>query len=335
MVGQEDRQQLPQPILVTGALGFIGRRLVTRLAEAGAKVIASDLASTADAGWPSHVRYAACDVRDAEALESLVRQARTLFHLAAIVGDWGTEAAHRAITVEGTEHVLRGALASQRECRVVLASSIVVYGGQLGRLRCHERLAMGRTFGPYSRSKQAQERLARRFGEQGLDVRIVRPANVYGAGSKPWVTELCRELERGTPALVGGGDFDAGLVHVDNVVEVMLRAAGEAGARGGVYNAADEDGVTWRRYMTDLASITGCRPPRSIPRPVARLVAAVGEGTYRALGAARRPPLTREALNLVGSRHQICMRKARSELDYRPVTDYESGLREIELSLQI
>lgn len=324
----------PGVALVTGAAGFIGGRLVRRLLAEGQNVAAFDLGPPPDdLIGVSGLTWHTGDIRNAGLLESLVSGCQLVFHLAAVVGDWGAEALHQAVTVEGTQALFEAIKAHAPAAVVVLASSIVVYGDQIGQKVCHERLPMGRTLGPYSRSKQAQERIAAEFLKRGLDIRIVRPANVYGAGSKPWVADLVRELRKGTPALIGGGRYDAGLVHVDNVVEILIRAA-RIGDAGQIYNAADEEGVTWARYMTDIAAACGAPSPKSIPRGVAATLAAIGEPVYRALRARQRPPITQEALNLVGSAHRIDMQHTRSALNYRPVRCYAEGLREIQLSLR-
>jgi len=76
------------------------------------------------------------------------------------------------ITVLGTEHLLTEA--ARAGARVLLASSLAVYGDALGRCRCSEDQPFGKTFGPYGRSKQAQEMIARRLQrDAGLKVTII------------------------------------------------------------------------------------------------------------------------------------------------------------------
>ena len=106
------------------------------------------------------------------------------------------------------------------------AESIVVYGERLGRQICDESTPFGRPLGPYSRSKQAQERIARDLeATDGLRVTLVRPANVFGPGSIPWVHEVVALLRRRGVTLIGGGWQNAGLCHVDNLVELLMLAA--------------------------------------------------------------------------------------------------------------
>jgi nucleoside-diphosphate-sugar epimerase len=319
-----------EPVFITGAAGFIGRRLLHRLLDEGVQVVGFDVVACPEAleDQPG-LSWFQGDIASVQAVRQACEGCKTIFHLAAMVGDWGKAEQHRRITVEGTQHVFEAALAQKTPPVVVLASSIVVYGDHIAQGVCDEAVAHGANFGPYSVSKQAQEKLALNYIQRGLDIRIVRPANVYGAGSKPWVEELCQELKKGTPCLVGGGDFDAGLVHVENVVEVMHRAARASGLNGQIFNAADENGVTWKRYLKDMAQICGAPPPKSIPYLVAKAMAIGLERSYRLLRIETRPPMTLEALNLIGSEHHIDMSKTRAVLGYKPRISYQEGLAEV------
>lgn len=274
--------------------------------------------------WDASVEVIRGDITQRDGLGPAVEGAEVVFHLAARVGDWGPEQAFQRVSVEGTGNMLRAA--AVRGARFVLASSIVVYGDRLGREVCSEDLAHGRAYGPYSRSKQAQEGLAREWAARGTDVRIVRPANVYGSGSRIWVDEVIRLLREGSPTLVGGGGGNAGLVHVDNVVDILIRAASDRSPPGGVYNACDELDVSWRRYFSDLAAIAGAGTPRSAPAWLAWPMASIMEPLWRLAGSARRPPLTREALHLICADHQVPAARARETLGHRSLVDYDQAM---------
>ncbi|MEM8857659.1 MAG: NAD-dependent epimerase/dehydratase family protein [Chloroflexota bacterium] len=326
------------PILVTGAFGFIGRRLIDRLVSLGQQVIAFDLPGfELPKEWERYVNYVQGDITDSETVKQAVVLAGSIIHLAAVVGDWGEPSIHRAVTVVGTRHLFDAVLGidSNQRPKIVLASSIVVYGEQLNLGPCDESLPYGMVHGPYSYSKQTQEFLAKDYMRHGLKISIVRLANVYGAGSKVWVDEMCAELLRGSPALIGGGNGYAGLVHVDNVVELLLTVLEQDAAVGEIFNAADVQDVTWRDYCSRLAELVGARSPRSVPRWLAYSIAVVGEDIYRMLATKRRPPLTREAYNLVGSNLDIRMEKAEQMLGYSPIKNFDEGMQEVKVYLEM
>jgi nucleoside-diphosphate-sugar epimerase len=316
---------LAQPVVVTGATGFVGRWLVRRLVADGHYVRALVLPDEPVRGlWDGPVEVIRGDVTDRDAVAKTMRHAGTIFHLAARVGDWGDEECFQTVTVGGTENVLSASGAAN--ARIVLTSSSVVYGDRLGREVCDEDHPFGEAPGPYSRAKQDQEALAWMLArDRGLKLTVVRPANVFGAVSGPWVRDAAAVLRRGLPALIDGGGQNAGLCYVENLVDLLLLAASRPEAEGRAYNVCDGSDVTWRRYFSDLAQLLGARPPRSIPLGLAKALAAAAEALWRR--SAARPPLTREAVNIVGAHHRLPIDRAREELGFEPRVTYQEAMR--------
>lgn len=328
------------PVAVTGAAGFIGRHVVAELLRTDADTEVRALLLPGERlpeAWlrdeaKYRVEVVRGDVTDASTLTPLLDGARTVIHLAAVVTDWAPWKHYRRVTVEGTRRVLSGLPAGTR---VVLASSIVVYGHRLGRRRCSEDVAFGRPRGHYSRAKQQQERLARRLcRERELDLTVVRPANVYGPGSRPWVEMVLPLLARGDVTLLGGGDHDAGLVHVENLADLLVRVAASPRAVGATYNAADGEGVTWKRYFGDLAEAVGAPPPRSIPRAFAAPAGRLFELLWRLRNARHRPPITREAVQLTARGLDLPTDRARADLGWTPRLSYDDAIRELQRSVR-
>lgn len=323
--------ELAQPVLVTGAFGFIGRRVVDALLELGAEdICAFDLPGlTMPPHWQGRVRYIPGDMSYRPDVDRAMRGVATVIHLAAMVGDWIPLSRHQLVTVEGSRFLFDAALHNQS--RVVLSSSIVVYGDQLTNGPTHEDKPWGKPVGPYSICKQAQERMAwRYYREKGMSLSVVRPANVYGAGSKPWVHDLVDTLRTGAPVLINGGDFNAALVHVDNVVQLLLLCATKEAAIGEAFNGGDGNSATWKQYVTDLAKILRVSSPKSLPGSLVMPLTKMVERIWSLLGLTQRPPITAEALNLVGAETLLGIEKAQTFLGYQPEVNYEQGIREVQ-----
>ncbi|MCP5058005.1 MAG: NAD-dependent epimerase/dehydratase family protein [bacterium] len=218
--------QIAQPVLVTGGTGFIGRRLIDRLLEMNLEVVSFALpGEPVPDHWGEKVKLLRGDITKAEDVRAAMAGIQTVFHLAAVVG-MGAYDVHWAVTVEGSRNVYDAALANGT--KVVLASSIVVYGDQIQNGICHEGLDHGSHQGAYSRAKMAQEKLALAYrADRGLDLVVVRPANVYGVGSGPWVEGMLGLIQTDMLPVVGDGSGNAGLVHVNNLVDAFLLAAGD------------------------------------------------------------------------------------------------------------
>jgi nucleoside-diphosphate-sugar epimerase len=313
--------------LVTGASGFIGRHLVAQL---GGRERVRALVLPDEQVELGGAEIARGDVTRPDSLDDAMRGVRTVYHLAAVVGDWGPDALFQRINVDGTRNVLTAAARAGVE-RVVVVSSLVVYGSQLMSEVCDEERPREQGCGPYSRSKVAQEQIALDFDRfRRVPVTVVRPGNVVGPGSKNWVDMPAALLRAGRGLLVAGGDGDAAFTWVDNLVDLIILAGRAPMAAGRIYNANDGCGVTWRRYFTDLAEAAGGRPPRmSVPARVALGAAAAMEVAWRAARRDRRPLLTREAVTLLASRHPVPIVRAACELHFEPRVEYGEALERL------
>ncbi len=323
-------EQLKQPVVVTGALGFIGRRTIDALLELGAtEVIAFDLPGlTMPTEWKNKVTYIDGNISRQADVKRAMTGAGTVIHLAAMVGDWIPLPQHEKVTVAGSRLLFDAAL--KNNTRVVLSSSIVVYADKLSSGPNPEDKAWGSSVGPYSYCKQKQETLAwDYYNNKNLPLSIVRPANVYGPGSKPWVHDVVDTLKTGAPVLIDGGDFNAALVHVDNVVQLLLLAATKDAALGQAFNGGDGNTTSWKTYMSDLANTLDLPPPKSAPLWLLKPLSGVIEKTWRLLNLKKRPPLTKEALNLVGAETIIPIDKAMKLLNYQPHVTYSKGLDQV------
>ena len=324
-----NEEKIAQPVLVTGATGFIGSRVVHKLLQNNVVVKALVLPREAIlTEWADRVVIIRGSISDSQAVEKAAAGAKTIIHLAAIVGDWGDEKKFWEFTVEGSRQIFEQAL--KNKARVVLASSIVVYGDKIQSQSCPEETGYGKTFGPYSRTKQAQEKLGWDYHKnKGLKLSVVRPANVYGPRSGPWLHDVINVLKSGAPGLISGGKMNAGLAYVDNVADILILAGTLEKAVGKAYNACDGMDVTWGEYFTDIAQMIGAKKPKSIPRPLAACGAYILEAIWKFLSIEKRPPVTREALNLIGSDNRIPIERIRKELGYEPKISYVEGLKRI------
>jgi len=321
-----DPGDISQPVLVTGANGFIGQRLVARLLTAGLQVrVMTRSTQKSLALWGQAVEIVAADIADAAAVAGAMQGIGTVFHLAAHVSDWDPGGLKNRAIHAGSRMIFSTAAAAG--ARTILVSSIAVYGEASGRDICPEDHPYGRPRSPYDHSKQVQETLAwAAVKDEGLKLVVIRPAVVYGPGSKAWVDEAVKSLRAGGPLLIDGGDCNAGLVYVENVIDMLIKAAAAPAALGRTYNACDGLDVSWRRYFTDLACLAGLPPPQSMPLSVARMKAFAYEMTWRLLRMQTRPPLTRGAVDTMVANFRIPIDRARRELGYEPRVAYEEGM---------
>lgn len=314
---------------VTGAGGFIGRHLVRQLLAEEVSVVALMMpGEPLPAEWGNRVRTVIGDVRQLTALTDEIGPVDTIFHLAAVVGDWGAKQIHVDVTVHGTEQAIE--LALRWNAHFVVTTSICAYASALARGSLDEDSPLGKASSPYEYCKQEQERVTREGVERdGLKATIIRPANVFGVGSGPWVNLMADMLRQQKPCLLGSGEWDAGLVHVKNLVAMLIAAARSDCTSGDTFVAADGYGVTWKKYLGRLAQLIGAPQPASVPNWLARSLAPVLEWIGHLLQQKERPMITRQSFRLMGGPNEFSTLKAKRLLGYTPVVSFEQAMQEL------
>lgn len=320
-------------VLVTGASGFIGGRLAERLArEDGAQVVGTgrkfDDASLLRAAG---VELVTAELRDGDAMSRLCAGKDTVYHVAAWLGRGSKDAAEaHAVNVDATRSLVQKAAAAGVR-RVVLVSSIAVYGIPT-RDEVDESVPLDLDQRDiYGRTKALGEVAAREAAkEMGIELAIVRPAMVYGPKSLGWTVAMLKLVQRGVPVLFGDATGHAYPVYVDDVVD-MLRLCGshkDAAAKDevGTWNAAAPP-VTWADFFAFYGRMCG-RTPRRIPLFVAQGLALASEKLPLGL------PLTRDQLRQYVRRFVYSTEKGERKLGWKVSVPIEEGMRRSETWLR-
>ncbi len=268
-------------ILVTGGAGFIGAHLVAAALAAGDEVVALDnMRRGVRAKLSDEARLVEGDIRDRNTVALAMRGVQRVYHLAAqsnVLGAVTDTDYSFTSNVVGTYNVLVAARDAGVE-RVVFTSSREVYG-EVERLPVSEDRPMDPK-NAYGASKVAGEVYCRTFqNTYGLDVSVLRLANVYGAGDRDRVIPIWLDrARRGEDLEIYGGAQVLDLVTVALVVAALRRAAEES-LGGRVVNVGSGVGTPLRDLADRIARLpsreVGLRvlPARSIE--VTRFVADV------------------------------------------------------------
>ncbi len=234
-------------VLVTGATGFIGGRLIERLVlESGANV----RAVVHDFRHASRVARFAIemvpgDVTERSDVDRAVSGCEIVFHCA--YGNQGSEELQRLVNVEGTKNVLEAALRAKVK-RVVHLSTLMVYGitpdGD-----CDETQPRRYLGNIYADSKLDAEKIAISYAQNyGLPVAVLQPTAVYGPWAPVWTVSVLNSLKAGRVILVNGGDGLCNAVYIDDLVSAMVLAAVKEESVGEAFLISGEQPVTWRHF---------------------------------------------------------------------------------------
>jgi 2-alkyl-3-oxoalkanoate reductase len=309
-------------MLVTGATGFIGSRLVDALLGGRHSVRALTLpGEDVSALEKRGVDVRRGDLTKPESLRGVCDGIDVVFHLAGRVTDWGTRAQFYTAILDATRNLLKEA--SGKSKRFVYVSSIAAMGMGTHLKGVRETDGPRKSGVPYNDAKADAEALVMAHHNAGaMACTIVRPANVTGPGSV-WVRDIVDRMYQMPVPLFDGGRHSASLVYVDNLVEGILLAGTKDIARGRAYHFRDDWKVTWKQYVEDLGSLIGKKPHGSLPFRLAWIIARILEPILNPLRL--RPPLTRLAVAVMGRDNDVDCSLAKKDLGWKTRVTYEEA----------
>lgn len=305
-------------MLVTGASGFVGRWLCSELVRRGHHVRAVLRASTnMDIAGCETVKISSID-SDTDWADALYGET-TIIHLAARVHVMHDNTSSpleefRKVNVDGTENLARAAAAGGVK-RFVYVSSIGVNGLMSDFGKPYSELDKPRPHNAYALSKwEAEQRLSRVSEETGLEVVVVRPPLVYGAGAPGNFEQMLKVLVKGVVLPLALVRNQRSLIYVENLVDVLILCATHPAAAGETFLVSDAEDVSTSDLLRRLGFALGY-PARLIPVPVALLHAGGALLGKRDM-----------AQRLCGSL-QVDISKVRRLLGWNPPVRLDEGLR--------
>ena len=306
-------------LLVKGANGFVGNRVLAALAQQADLTATGSVRQTA-AGKTNAPGYWATGCLNGETdWSNATKGVDCVVHTAArvhVLRDGAADplAAFRRVNVQGTLNLAQQATAAGVR-RLVFISSVKVHG---------EITALGEPFfaddasaplDAYGISKmEAEQGLRSIAATTGMEVVIVRSPLVYGPGVKANFQVMMRWLSRGIPLPLGVIHNQRSLVALDNLVDLIVTCTHHPVAANQTFLVSDGEDLSTTQLLRRLGQAMG-KPARLIPVPPALLRA----------GAALvgKPEL---AQRLCGSL-QVDIAKTRQLLGWNPPISLDEGLR--------
>ena len=318
-------------VLVTGATGFIGRKLVDAFNGQNKTicVLTRDVSKISRL-WPrGNIARRSGDITKAETLNDVCRGVNSVFHLASYAEEMKfneTEDPHWQVTVEGTRYLLEAAVRSGVK-KFIYVSSVKAMGE--GGESCLDESCPAEPVSAYGRAKLEAERLVLEAGKKhGMHVCNLRLPLVYGRDNRGNIRRMIVAIDRGRfPPLPETGNRRS-MVHVDDVIKALWLAAENPAARGQTYIITDDRVYSTHQIYAAIRQALGRSVPRwTIPLGLLRMAARMGDTIGRIRGSSF--VFDSGVLDkLTGSAWYSCQ-KIKTELGYRPTRFLEDGLREM------
>lgn len=316
---------------VTGATGFLGRRVVDRLLARGdgVRALVRDASKAADLEARG-VRSVIGDLADVDAFRDQLSGCDVVYHAGARVLTHGSWQEFLDANVIGTQKLIDHAMAAGVR-RFVHVSSLGIFeiaadGVTIDEDSDYDHQPLLR--GYYTRSKIGADRIARAAAATGRPVVIVRPGQLYGpdAPSPLYMGRVSKRLGS-VLVVVSTPGYYAPVVYVENAADAVVLAGTADGVEGRAFNVIDDTTLQQREYFAELSKLDGC-PRRVVYLPVSLFLAPVTvvNALYKLLK--RRAWAAAYQLRRSGRNARYATDAVRTALDWQPAVDWRDGVRE-------
>lgn len=309
-------------IFVTGGTGFIGSHLAEALLRQDASAEVRCLVR-GELKWleGKPVTPVKGDLNDIEALRSGMEGADVVFHLAALVKAPRQEVLNH-VNVEGSENLLRAAHKA-RVPKVVMLSSLAAAGPSSSRPLTEEDPL--RPISMYGISKKLMEEMVHRTATEGDSITLLRPPAVFGPREEQ-ILSFFQMASRGICPIVGGnGQTRISMVHVDDVVQGLLLAAGQLKKGVHTYFVSSEQVYTWNEIKAATAEALQRRLlTLPLPPKLVHLAGGVIETAGGIFGAY--PDLNRDKAREMTQQWTCSVNKIKKELGFWQTRSLQNGI---------
>lgn len=314
---------MTQQILVSGAHGFIGIKLIQFLLQQGFRVRTLTRNATND----KTDNYSIDLIMD-ECPATLCANIDTIFHLAgkahALAETRQDEAEYFQINTEGTRKLLEAAKQAGVQ-KFIYFSSVKAVGDSDTQPMDESVQTPAET--PYGQSKYAAEQLVLHGGYVPHSV-VIRPSMVYGNTEKGNLPRMIQAIRRDMFPPLPETHNRRSMVHVDDVVQAAILAAEKPEAEGQIYIVTDGQAYSTRQIYDWIRSVLGKSSLNAaIPMGLLNVLAKSGDGIGQVLG--RRFPFDSDALDKLTGSAWYSSAKIQRELGFNPKHTLQSSLPEI------
>ena len=313
-------------VFITGALGFVGQALSARYRQLGAETCGLDVRADASAG------IVAGDVSRPNEWQDVVTGCDLVIHTAAIVTNNVAHSEAWRVNVLGTRGVLDAAIKAGVK-RFVHISSLAAMRFILED-RADETAAVMPTGNPYVDTKIASEHAtlaAHAAGE--MTCTIIRPADIYGPGSRPWTMIPLQMIKKGLFLLPAHGQGVFRAIFIDDLVNGVMLAAEKDEGRGQIFILGGEKATSCEKFFGYYYRMLGKGKPRMLGTSAAIAIAEVGRVIFTLLG--RQTELGRGAMEMLAKKNTVSNDKAHRLLGWQQEIDLDEGMRRTETWLRL
>ncbi|VVP77613.1 Aurachin B dehydrogenase [Pseudomonas fluorescens] len=311
-------------VLLTGAKGFIGSKLLLCLCAAGHEVRVVTRSSFEHDS--SGVEVVHADLTSAETdFDSLVSGCHVIFNCA---GEIRNETAMHDLHVQATERLVEAAnRAASKDIPIhfVQLSSVGAYGPARGIVRVVNEATVENPQGTYEETKTLGDSLVmKNRSNLFYSYSVLRPSNVFGQSmTNNSLRQLGRIVNKGLFFYIGSAKKDAiaTYIHVDDVVSALMLCGFDQRAKGGIFNLSNDCALA--DLIDGIADALSVRRPRSsVPEAPMRALVSIANRFLRL-------PVTQARIDALVSRTSYPSAKMQETFGFVPEKDVPGTIAEL------
>ena len=309
--------QIPNRVMITGANGFIGNSLMRHYQQQGIEVVGVDLHGDGETVIQG-------DIAQPDSIAHLLDQCDVIVHTAALVSNALGDADMWRVNVQATANLIAAA-EKHKVRRFVQISSIVAYGNAAAGELTEDHLVHA-DGGSYVLTKLASEHTVLAAQARGsIEVVIVRPGDVYGPGSRPWLILPLEAIHKGQFMLPEKGLGFFRPIYIDDLIRGIALAVASPEASGEIFNLSCQGYITSKEFFSHHYSWLNKRGPMLVSTRVALIAAAVATKIANLTGTVNEASTATVAQ--LSTKSWFSIAKAQRILGWTPEVSFEEGMQ--------
>ena len=311
-------QRKPKKVLITGANGFIGNMLMAHYRAQGIPVVGVDLSGNG-------LDISQGDIGQPETISQLLQDCDVVVHTAALVSNSIADADMWRVNVLATRNLVAAA-EKYKVRRFVQISSIVAYGNSAeGEL--DEEQPVHADGGSYVLTKLASEHsVLAATANSAMELVIIRPGDVYGPGSRPWVILPIEAINKGQFMLPAKGKGFFRPIFIDDLIRGIALAVSTKEAAGEIFNLSCEGYMTTAEFFSHHYQWMNKRGPLKVSTGLAMFAASAATKLAQITGGVNEAS-TATIVQLC-TKSWFSIAKAERVLGWKPEVSFEDGMQQ-------
>ena len=311
-------QRKLKKVLITGANGFIGNKLMTHYQAQGIPVVGVDRSGNGDDIFQG-------DIGQPETISQLLQDCDVVVHTAALVSNSIADADMWRVNVLATRNLIAAA-EKHKVRRFVQISSIVAYGNSAeGEL--DEEQPVHADGGSYVLTKLASEHaVLAATANSPMELVIIRPGDVYGPGSRPWVILPIEAINKGQFMLPAKGQGFFRPIFISDLIRGIALAVSTKEAAGEIFNLSCEGYMTTAEFFSHHYQWMNKRGPLKVSTGLAMFAASAATKLAQMTGGVNEAS-TATIVQLC-TKSWFSIAKAERVLGWKPEVSFEDGMQQ-------